>query len=59
MEPVLAHSAIGCIGPVTADTARSYGMRVAIQPSAYTIPAFVEAIVSYYTRSEKLSVDSR
>jgi len=59
MEAVLAHCAIGCIGPVTADTARSYGMRVAIQPSAYTIPAFVEAIVSYYTRSETLSVDSR
>lgn len=48
IEAVLAHAAVGCIGPVTADTARGYGMRVAIQPGAYTIPALVEAIVDYY-----------
>jgi uroporphyrinogen III methyltransferase/synthase len=53
IEPVLAHAAVGCIGPVTADTARSYGMHVAIQPRAYTIPAFVEAIVDYYTRAAR------
>jgi uroporphyrinogen III methyltransferase/synthase len=47
-DAVLAHATIGCIGPVTADTARSYGLRVAIQPATYTIPAFVEAIVQYY-----------
>jgi uroporphyrinogen III methyltransferase/synthase len=47
-EPALAQTTIGCIGPVTADTARSYGLRVAIQPATYTIPAFVEAIVQYY-----------
>ncbi len=43
-----APTAIGCIGPVTADTARSYGLRVDIQPASYTIPAFVEAIVEHY-----------
>jgi uroporphyrinogen III methyltransferase/synthase len=47
VDRVLAHTAIGCIGPVTADTARSYGLRVAIQPATYTIPAFVDAIVQY------------
>lgn len=51
LQRVLAHAAVGCIGPVTADTARAYGMPVHIQPSAYTIPAFVEAIVQYYTAS--------
>jgi uroporphyrinogen III methyltransferase/synthase len=45
---VLAHTAIGCIGPVTADTVRSYGLHVAVQPATYTIPAFVDAIVQYY-----------
>lgn len=49
LGPVLAHAAVGCIGPITADTARSYGMRVDIQPDAYTIPAFVDAIVRHYT----------
>jgi len=46
---VLAHAAVGCIGPVTADTARQLGIRVDIQPQTYTIPAFVAAIVQYYT----------
>ena len=45
---VLRHVAVGCIGPVTADTARGYGMHVAIQPRTYTVPAFVEAIVQFY-----------
>jgi len=45
---LLVNTTIGCIGPVTADTARSYGLQVAIQPQSYTIPAFVEAIKQYY-----------
>jgi len=45
---VMAHTAVGCIGPITADTARGYGMAVAIQPASYTVPAFVEAIVRHY-----------
>lgn len=48
VEAVLAHAAVGCIGPVTAETAGQYGMRVAIQPSSYTVPAFADAIVRYY-----------
>ena len=49
LDAVLAHALIGCIGPITAETARSYGMRVSIQPPSYTIPAFVDAIVRHYT----------
>jgi uroporphyrinogen III methyltransferase/synthase len=48
---VLARAAVGCIGPVTAETARSYSMPVAIQPSTYTIPAFVDAIARYYAEA--------
>jgi uroporphyrinogen III methyltransferase/synthase len=47
---VLARALVGCIGPVTADTARGYGMQVTIQPTAYTIPAFVDTIVNYYVQ---------
>lgn len=42
---------VGCIGPVTAETARSYGMQVDVQPASYTIAALVEAIVAYYGNS--------
>jgi len=49
---VLRHAAIGCIGPITADTARSYGMQVTIQPQVYTVPAFADAIVRHYAGSD-------
>jgi uroporphyrinogen III methyltransferase/synthase len=39
---------IGCIGPITAETVREYGLGVAIQSSVYTIPAFADAIVAYF-----------
>ena len=45
---LLQHSRIGCIGPVTADTARSLGLDVDIQPSEYTIAAFTEAIIEHF-----------
>ncbi|MCK6556721.1 uroporphyrinogen-III C-methyltransferase [Candidatus Binatia bacterium] len=45
---LLAETAVGCIGPITADTARSYGLAVAVQPAAYTIPAFADAIVAHF-----------
>ncbi|MFQ5667687.1 MAG: uroporphyrinogen-III C-methyltransferase [Candidatus Binatia bacterium] len=48
VNQVLGRAVVGCIGPITAHTARSYGMEVAIQPPVYTIPAFVDAIVRYY-----------
>jgi uroporphyrinogen III methyltransferase/synthase len=41
---------VAVIGPVTGSTARSYGLEPTIMPSAYTIPALVEAIVEYFRR---------
>jgi uroporphyrinogen III methyltransferase/synthase len=41
-------TAIGCIGPITAETARGYGMAVAIQPATYTVPAFAAALSQYF-----------
>jgi uroporphyrinogen III methyltransferase/synthase len=45
---LLRHTAVAAIGPVTADTAASLGIGVTIQPTAYTIPALVEAIAQYF-----------
>ena len=45
---LLGATALGCIGPITAETARSYGLRVSIQPQEYTIAAFSQAIVDYF-----------
>ena len=41
-------SAIACIGPVTAETARQLGLKVDVMPKTYTIPALAEAIVDYF-----------
>jgi uroporphyrinogen III methyltransferase/synthase len=45
---LLRQTRIGCIGPITAETARSAGLTVDIQPSAYTVAAFSEEIVRYF-----------
>jgi uroporphyrinogen III methyltransferase/synthase len=37
---------VGCIGPVTAETARELGLPVDVQPEEYTIPGFTRAIVA-------------
>ncbi len=39
---------IACIGPVAAKTARSWGIKVDIQPKEYTIPALTKAIAEYF-----------
>ncbi|MBI3304333.1 MAG: uroporphyrinogen-III C-methyltransferase [Deltaproteobacteria bacterium] len=49
-QELLGQTLIGCIGPVTADTVRSFGLKVGIQPKEYTIPAFAGAIVEHFRR---------
>ncbi|MBI2171941.1 MAG: uroporphyrinogen-III C-methyltransferase [Chloroflexi bacterium] len=39
---------IACIGPITADTARTLGLHVDIQAADYTIPGLVEAIKAHF-----------
>jgi uroporphyrinogen III methyltransferase/synthase len=39
---------VACIGPITENTARKFGITADIQPEKYTIPDLVEAIVKYY-----------
>jgi uroporphyrinogen III methyltransferase/synthase len=42
--------AIACIGPVTAKTAKEWGMKVQIQPKEYTIPRLTKAIAEYFDK---------
>ncbi len=44
---------IACIGPITADAAKGYGLRVDIMPVDYTIPALAEAMADYYKAAPK------
>jgi uroporphyrinogen III methyltransferase / synthase len=43
---------IGCIGPITAQTAIDSGLRVDIISSEFTIAGLVDAIVKYYAAAE-------
>lgn len=52
LQPLCRHTRIGCIGPITADTVREHGLVVTVQSEVYTIPAFAEAIVEYFTTED-------
>ncbi len=39
------------IGPITAETAGDHGLSVVVQPSEWTVPALVKAIVEHFKRS--------
>ena len=41
---------IACIGPVTARTAKAWGMKVTIQPDEYTLPGLTQAIAEYFEK---------
>ena len=40
--------AIAAIGPITRDTAQEAGLNVHLMPEAYTIPALVDALTTYF-----------
>ena len=50
LKKLLKGIAIACIGPVTAETAKGWGLRVQIQPKQYTIRGLTRAIADYYKR---------
>jgi uroporphyrinogen III methyltransferase / synthase len=49
LPQLLRETVIACIGPITAETVRSYGLRPTIVPAEYTIPGLTQAIVEYYS----------
>jgi uroporphyrinogen III methyltransferase/synthase len=52
LKELVSHVRIACIGPITQKTAEELGMRVAVSPREYTIPALTEAILHYFTEVE-------
>jgi uroporphyrinogen-III synthase len=43
---------IACIGPITAQTAREYGLEVDIEAKTFTISGLVEAIVTFFQHQD-------
>jgi uroporphyrinogen III methyltransferase/synthase len=44
LKPLLQHTQIACIGPITAKTAESLGLRVDVMAKEYTIEGLIEGI---------------
>ena len=44
---LLADVRVACIGPITAKSAKEYGIKTDIMPTEYTIPALIEAMAKY------------
>ncbi len=47
---LLNATTVASIGPVTAEAAEQYGIKTAIMPKEYTIPALVDAIVEHFRK---------
>ena len=54
----LQHTIIGCIGPITAETAKELGLQVDVVAGQNTIPALVEALVEYRQRQTRATVSN-
>jgi uroporphyrinogen III methyltransferase/synthase len=52
VRTLIGSAQVGCIGPITAETAREYGLDIAILPRSYTVSAFAEAIVEYFKQAK-------
>ena len=50
LKPLLNKTTIACIGPVTAKTAESLGLKVDIIPEEYTIEALTQTIENYFKK---------
>jgi uroporphyrinogen III methyltransferase / synthase len=49
LQRLMSGVAVAAIGPITAKTAESHGLKVDVQPVEYTIPGLVESIVMHFT----------
>lgn len=53
LQAALQGVAIACIGPITAGTAKDFGLATDIMPGEYTIPALVQSICAHFSRVER------
>lgn len=49
LQKALKDIVIACIGPITAQTAKKWGIKVHIQPKKYTIQGLTQAIALYFS----------
>jgi uroporphyrinogen-III synthase len=49
-ESIPPQALIACIGPITANTAHEFGLRVHIQATDYTMDGLVAALVAHFTK---------
>lgn len=54
LAQLLRDTVVACIGPITAETARSYGLTPTIVAHEYTVPALARAILEYYESIQKI-----
>ncbi len=52
LKEILKGTKVACIGPVTADTAREFGITVDIMPKNYTIDGLTEEMERFYSTDE-------
>jgi uroporphyrinogen III methyltransferase/synthase len=53
---LLKKTIVAAIGPVTAEAAARLGIDTTVQPTTYTVPALVDAIVAYVVAQRAASV---
>lgn len=53
-EADLRRQACAAIGPITAATASDHGLQVVVQPSEWTVPALVKAIVEHFDKKGRV-----
>ena len=49
---LLSRARVACIGPITAETARKYGIGVDVEAGEYTIPGLTEAVVDLFAAGD-------
>ncbi len=50
---LIAGVTVACIGPITAEKARSLGIETDVMPKEYTIPALAEALVEFFIKESE------
>jgi uroporphyrinogen III methyltransferase/synthase len=58
VRPLLAQVVIACIGPITACTAKEYGLTTTVMPAENTISALAEAIMRHFKEGARVAVST-
>ena len=58
VRPLLAGVVVACIGPITASTAKEYGLTVTVMSAENTVPALAEAIVRYFKKEARVAAST-